>query len=50
MEEKRDNDTYDAAEPQDETTAAGRGTASGKYDRLTGDQSGVRKLTGMYKN
>ena len=50
MEEKRDNDTYDAAEPQDETTAAGRGAASGKYDRLTGDQSGVRKLTGMYKN
>ena len=50
MEEKRDNEMYDAAEPQDETTAAGRGTASGKYDRLTGDQSGVRKLTGMYKN
>ncbi|WP_303321954.1 DNA gyrase/topoisomerase IV subunit A, partial [uncultured Alistipes sp.] len=41
----------DAAEEAEEAAAAPAARArAGKYDRLTQDEGGVRKLTGMYKN
>ena len=39
-----------ADEAADETPAAGPQGKAGKFDRLTQDEGGVRKLTGMYKN
>ncbi len=41
-------DDASAEAPVDETPA--KGGKPGKFDRLTQDEGGVRKLTGMYKN
>ena len=45
----------DASTPEtdgaaDESPAADAPARAGKFDRLTQDEGGVRKLTGMYKN
>ena len=43
-------DASDAAEDAAPETADGRPAAPGRYERLTSETGGVRKLTGMYKN
>ncbi|MBP3455717.1 MAG: DNA gyrase/topoisomerase IV subunit A [Alistipes sp.] len=51
MEEMKDRDMRSTADNEAEQTAADNlPSATGRYDRLTSDESGVRKLTGMYKN
>lgn len=55
MEEMKDMDMRDAAattagQEAEQAAADMLPAASGRYDRLTSDESGVRKLTGMYKN
>lgn len=51
MEEMKDRDMRSTADNEAEQTAADMmPSATGRYDRLTSDESGVRKLTGMYKN
>ena len=39
-----------AGDAAGEAPAAGPQGKAGKFDRLTQDEGGVRKLTGMYKN
>ncbi len=51
MEEMKDRDMRSTVDNEAEQTAADNlPSATGRYDRLTSDESGVRKLTGMYKN
>ncbi len=53
MEENKDiieqNEVAEAAAASTEVQSA-KEPSSGKFDRLTGEDAGVRKLTGMYKN
>ena len=55
MEEMKDMDMRESAGETvdgsaEQSAEAVVPAATGKYDRLTADESGVRKLTGMYKN
>ncbi len=43
-------DSADSSDSADVADSAAGAVRSGKYDRLTQEEGGVRKLTGMYKN